>query len=186
MFKEQQHGSRGYFDPDLQTQVVKILPGEFYATCEPTTAIATLLGSCVSVCLFDPVCKVGGMNHFMLPELWNETARTRCERPSGSCSDQCSARYGSCAMRKLLKNMEQLGANLPRLEAKVFGAGRVLARVTDIGDKNASFALGYLEERGIRVIAQDLGAKCPRKIVFFPTTGRVLVKRLRDLPAGVP
>lgn len=185
MFKEQ-HGSHAYFDPDLQTQVVKILPGEFYATCEPATAIATLLGSCVSVCLFDPVCKVGGMNHFMLPELWNGTVRTRCEAPHGSCSDQCSARYGSCAMRQLLKNMEQLGASLPRLEAKVFGAGRVLARVTDIGDKNASFALGYLEERGIQVIAQDLGATCPRKIVFFPTTGRVLVKRLRDLPAGVP
>jgi len=186
MLKELPNGSAGYYDPELQTKVVKILPGEFYATCEPTTAIATLLGSCVSVCLFDPTRGIGGMNHFMLPELWQTSTATRCEPSFRNCSDQCSARYGACAMRQLLKKLEQLGANLARLEAKVFGAGRVLARVTDIGARNATFALGYLEERGIRVVSQDLGASCPRKIVFFPTTGRVLVKRLRDLPAGVP
>lgn len=187
MFSEQLSKSPSYFDPELGSQVVKILPGEFFVSADATTAIVTLLGSCVSVCLYDRTRGIGGMNHFMLPEIWRGTTRTRCGEPgAGGCSEHCSARYGSCAMQSLIWRMEQLGASRANLEAKLFGAGRVLARVTDIGERNAEFALGYLSERGIRVVAQDLGDRCPRRIAFFPTTGRVLVRRLRDLPAGIP
>jgi chemotaxis protein CheD len=175
-----------YFDRDFATQAVKILPGEFYATAD-ATAITTLLGSCVSVCLYDRQSGVGGMNHFMLPQILRGSDATRCAGPSPTlCADSCSARYGACAMRHLLERLQLLGANYSRLQAKLFGAGRVMAGMSDIGEKNAAFALGYLRERGIPVVASDLGDCCPRKVIFFPATGRALVKRVRELPAGIP
>lgn len=173
-----------YFDREFGTEAVKVLPGEYFATAE-ATAITTLLGSCVAVCLYDRTIGIGGMNHFMLPEILRDSDRTRCSDPAATCPNACSARYGACAMRHLLEHLESLGARFSRLEAKLFGAGRVMAGVTDIGGKNAEFALGYLKERGIPVIASDLGGVWPRKITFFPATGRVLVKRLNHLPAGV-
>lgn len=186
MHPEQYCTSPSYFDREFSIETVKILPGEYYATDE-STAISTLLGSCVSVCLYDRGFGVGGMNHFMLPQILQCSSETRCADPAAvACDAYCSARYGSCAMRRLLSRLQELGARIPQLEAKLFGAGRVLARVTDVGEQNATFALGYLKERGIPVVAQDLGDSCPRKIIFFPATGRALVKRLRELPAGIP
>jgi chemotaxis protein CheD len=186
MSNEQYCTSAGYFDREFATQMVKILPGEFYATAD-ATAITTLLGSCVAVCLFDRSSGVGGMNHFMLPQILDGGKATRCSDPAAvNCSSHCSARYGACAMRQLLRCLELLGAHRSRLEAKLFGAGQVLAKMTDIGGQNAAFALGYLQERGIPVTAQDLGERCPRKVVFFPATGRALIKRIRELPAGTP
>jgi len=178
--------SLSYFDREFAVQALKILPGEYYATAAGT-AITTLLGSCVSVCLYDRGSGVGGMNHFMLPQILQGPDATRCADPATvSCSAICSARYGACAMRQLLQTLERLGASPGRLEAKLFGAGRVMAGVTDIGDKNAQFALGYLQERNIPIVASDLGGCWPRKVAFFPATGRALVKRLRELPEGIP
>lgn len=175
-----------YFDREFTTRAVKILPGEYYATAD-ATAITTLLGSCVSVCLYDRGSGVGGMNHFMLPRILQVTDAIRCSSPSApGCVAPCSARYGACAMRKLLKRLELLGASRSRLEAKLFGAGRVMAGMTDVGEGNAAFALGYLKEHRIPVVASDLGECCPRKVIFFPATGRALVKRIRALPAGIP
>jgi chemotaxis protein CheD len=184
---EEQHANNGiYYDREFDTQAVKILPGEFYATADGT-AITTLLGSCVSVCLFDRGSGVGGMNHFMLPQILQGSNATRCSDPRKTgCSAVCSSRYGACAMRHLLQKLEFLGASRNRLEAKLFGAGRVMAGVTDIGEKNADFAMGYLEELKIPVVASDLGKTCPRKVFFFPATGRAIIKRLRVLPAGIP
>ena len=178
--------SLSYFDREFAVQAVKILPGEYYATADGT-AITTLLGSCVTVCLYDRGIGVGGMNHFMLPQILQGSDATRCTDPAAvSCSAICSARYGACAMRHLLQALERLGANAGRLEAKLFGAGRVMACMTDIGEKNAQFAVGYLQERNIPIRASDLGGSCPRKVAFFPATGRAMVKRLRDLPEGIP
>ena len=183
---DQQCTSAAYYDREFATRVVKILPGEFHATAD-ATAITTLLGSCVSVCLYDRATGVGGMNHFMLPQILQGSNATRCAaRDAVACGTPCSARYGACAMRHLLQRLELLGASLNHLEAKLFGAGRIIAQMTDIGEKNASFALGYLKERGIPVVAQDLGERCPRRVLFFPATGRAFVKRIRDLPAGIP
>lgn len=173
-----------YFDAEFRTIAVKIVAGEFYATRE-AIAITTLLGSCVSVCLYDSERKIGGMNHFMLPELLRGCQAGLC---SGAClsergSTGC-ARYGSCAMRQLMQQLEQLGASRSRLAAKIFGAGRVMAMATDIGANNAAFALDFLKKQRIPVVASDLGDCCPRKVVFFPGTGRAWVKRMRELPAG--
>lgn len=87
-------------------------------------------------------------------------------------------------MKHLLERLEILGAGRASLEAKVFGGGRVMVGGADIGEKNVAFAIGYLDELGIPVVASDLGDCCPRKLVFFPATGRVFVKRLQKLPTG--
>ncbi|HJV64147.1 MAG TPA: histidine kinase [Geomonas sp.] len=162
---------------EIGETAVKLLPGEFYATADGTV-IATILGSCVSVCLFDPATGVGGMNHYMLPQLQQGTS-SHC---SGNCRGAACTRYGSCAMRRLLHDLEQLGAKTVRLEAKLFGAARVMAGMSDIGKQNAAFAIDYLAERGIPVTASDLGGCWPRKVVFYPSSGKVLVKRLQRLP----
>ncbi|WP_239027550.1 histidine kinase [Geomonas diazotrophica] len=175
-------GRPSYYDPEFETVAVKIVAGEFFATGEDV-AIATLLGSCVAVCLYDIELGIGGMNHFMLPELAGEGGTEFCTGVCDLNSKSC-ARYGSCAMRRLLQQLELLGADRKRLAAKIFGAGRVMDSSTDIGGHNAAFAVDYLKKHGIPIIASDLGECCPRKVMFFPKTGRALVKRMRALRAG--
>ncbi|WP_224985078.1 histidine kinase [Geomonas agri] len=176
------HAKLSYFDPEFKMVAVKIVAGEFFATNE-AVAITTVLGSCVSVCLYDLELGIGGMNHFMLPELQQGGNSTPCSGACDSNSQSC-ARYGACAMRRLLEQLDLLGANRKRLAAKLFGAGRVMRSSTDIGGNNVAFAVDYLKKHGIPIIASDLGECCPRKVMFFPKTGRVLVKRIRVLHAG--
>lgn len=171
-----------YFDTEFGTVAVKIVAGELFATAEPV-AITTLLGSCVSVCLHDPARGIGGMNHFMLPELQQGGEVLPCQGRCNS-SARCCTRYGNCAMKQLAQQLERLGAHPGRLVAKVFGAARVMSSTTDIGGSNAAFAIDYLKKQGIPIKASDLGGCCPRKVMFFPVTGRAWVKRMRDLPTG--
>ena len=159
-----------YMDAQFKMPAAKIGPGEFYAT-QRDMVIVTVLGSCVSACMRDPQTGVGGMNHFMLPYHGTE--------PEGPLSE--SARYGAYAMEVLVNHMLALGAKRERLEAKLFGAGRIVPGMSDIGARNASFAIEYLAREKIRVLAQDLGHGEASKVYFFPHTGRVLVKRLRTL-----
>lgn len=159
-----------YYDRNFETQAAKILPGEYYVTAREMM-IVTVLGSCVSACVRDPVNKVGGMNHFMLPEHGGD--------PDSPLST--SARYGAYAMEILINQLLKMGAHRLHLEAKLFGAGRVLAGVTDVGKRNAHFAIEYLQRERIRVLSKDLGDIYPRKVYFFPQTGRVMVKVLRNL-----
>lgn len=159
-----------YYDPQFSLHAAKILPGEYYVT-QRDMVIVTVLGSCVSACIRDPEIPIGGMNHFMLPEHGGDA-----NSPLSS-----SARYGAYAMEVLINNLLGLGARRERLEAKVFGAGRVLTGMTDIGSRNAKFVLEYLHREKIPVRAEDMGDDYPRKVYFFPQTGRVLVKQLRNL-----
>lgn len=160
-----------YHDRRFNMEAIKILPGEYYVTSRDVV-IVTVLGSCVSVCLHDRIARIGGMNHFMLPD----------HRDSGGVLSD-SARYGVYAMEILVNNLIKAGASRSRLEAKVFGAGRVLSGMTqtDVGAHNAAFAMHYLEDEGIKVKARDLLGVYPRKVYFFPTEGRVLVKKLKTL-----
>lgn len=173
---------RTYFEPEFDTVAVKIVAGEFFATAE-AVAITTVLGSCVSVCLYDQEVGIGGMNHFMLPELLRGSSVSPCAGDCDASSPNC-ARYGACAMRRLIEQLELLGANRERLAAKIFGAGRVMPSSSDIGGSNAAFAFDYLKKQGIPIVASDLGECCPRKVIFFPKTGRALVKRMPSLHAG--
>ncbi len=159
-----------YIDRHFNMPAAKIGPGEFYAT-QRDMVIVTVLGSCVSACLRDPQAQVGGMNHFMLPYHGTD--------PGGPLSE--SARYGAYAMEVLVNHMLALGAKRERLEAKIFGAGRIVVGMSDIGERNARFAIEYLAREKIPVVAQDLGRDEASKVYFFATTGRVLVKRLRTL-----
>ncbi|BDU72586.1 chemoreceptor glutamine deamidase CheD [Mesoterricola silvestris] len=159
-----------YFDRHFQCPAMKILPGEFYAT-GADEAIVTVLGSCVAVCLLDPVLAIGGMNHFMLPI-----------QPEPRQDDPYyAARYGAGAMELLINEMLHLGAGRQRLVAKVFGGGQVMAGLSDIGQRNALFIRDFLRVEGIPRLAEDLGGSFPLKVYFFPATGQVLVKRISKL-----
>ena len=162
-----------YFDREFRVDAVKILPGQYHAS--RTGAITTVLGSCVSTCLWDPVERIGGMNHFMLP---GDTA-------SPNSAWAASARFGVYAMEVLINQMIRMGADRKRLVAKVFGGAQLLAGFDrlDVGTKNAEFALDFLKVEGIRVLAQDLMDVCPRKVHFFVDSGKVQVKRLAMSPS---
>lgn len=161
-----------FWEPDTQRWTVKILPGEYYVT-RSDEAITTVLGSCVSACIRDPVAGIGGMNHFMLPE-------DNSVREVGRAV-VLSTRYGSHAMESLINDVLKLGGLRERLEIKVFGGGRVLAAMTDIGARNIDFVRGYLNLEGLDVNAHDVGGDQPRKVVYFPTEGRVRVRKLRAI-----
>jgi len=155
-----------YFDRQFDVETVKVLPGEYFVTTS-AMMLVTVLGSCVSACIRDRDKGLGGMNHFMLAD--------------GDSTDQvASARYGTYAMEILINHLLKLGARRSSLEAKVFGGGRVMATLSSsqVGDRNASFVLDYLKTECIPVKAQDLLDVHPRKVYFFPATGRVLVKKL--------
>jgi len=146
---------------------MKILPGEFYATAKDEV-IVTVLGSCVSACILDPVAMVGGMNHFMLP----------LSRMDQGQDVFFAARYGAAAMEYLINDLMHLGADRERLVAKTFGGGKVMEGLTDVGGQNILFVRTFLQQESIPIWSEDLGGCCPRKVYFFPHTGQVLVKRL--------
>lgn len=162
-----------YFDREFGVEAVKILPGQWHAAREG--AITTVLGSCVSTCLWDPVTRIGGMNHFMLPG----------DAASSNSPWAASARFGVYAMEVLINDMLRLGADRRRMVAKVFGGARLLAGFDrlDVGAKNSEFVLEFLRVEGIRVAAQDLLDVCPRKVHFVVDTGKVQVKRLSLTPS---
>ncbi len=163
-----------YHDRTYGLDAAKILPGQYYVTDEEMV-IVTVLGSCVSACIRDPDLGIGGMNHFMLPDGDREKEGT------GPLS--AAARYGSYAMELLINHLLKMGAQRNRLEAKVFGGGNVLPGFTQInvGQRNSDFVLQFLKDERIRVVASDLVDIYPRKVYFFPATGKVLVKRLIGL-----
>jgi chemotaxis protein CheD len=158
-----------YFDREFQVDSVKILPGQYYAG-KGAGSISTVVGSCVSTCLWDPIERIGGMNHFMLPG--DHSATTS---PWG-----LPARFGVYAMELLINEMIHLGADRRRLVAKVFGGAQVLQGfdTLDVGGMNSKFVVNFLHEEGIQLLAQDLLGTWPRKLHFFPETGKVQLKRL--------
>jgi len=161
-----------YYDRQFNTQAAKILPGGYYVT-KRDMMIVTVLGSCVSACIRDRQTGIGGMNHFMLPFSDADASNPLSQ----------SARYGAYAMEILINHVLKLGARRSCLEAKLFGGGNVMQgfTVNKIGMRNAEFALNYLKIEQIPLISQDLLDIHPRKVYYFPKTGRVLVKKLRNL-----
>lgn len=157
-----------YFDNIHHTHAAKVLPGEYYVTNQDIVLV-TVLGSCVTACIRDPKLAIGGMNHFMLPDGGQE---------EGILSH--SARYGGFAMELLINELIKSGAKRERLEAKIFGGGHVLSAVTNmqVGNRNADFVCEFLAKEKIPILAKDLIGVHPRKVYYFPRTGRVMVKKL--------
>lgn len=161
-----------HFDSHFNKQIITILPGEFYSTDKPVL-ISTVLGSCISIALYDPDLKLGGLNHFMLPT----TNRTQ------EISIEEQGRYGDFAMELLLNDMFKKGAKKENLKAKVFGGGNVLDdggfHKNRTGLNNISFALDYLQTEKIPIIANDTGGIFPRKIFYDPQTSKIFLKRIQ-------
>lgn len=164
-----------YWDPHVGCWSARILPGEFYVT-RHDEAVTTVLGSCIAACLRDTMNGVGGMNHFMLPE--DNSIGIDCWSMADGTP---STRYGTNAMESLINEALKLGARRERLELKLFGGGRILPSMTDIGGRNIAFAHHFARIEGIRVAAEDMGDIVPRHVMYFPATGRVRLKRLRAL-----
>lgn len=166
-----------YWDSGHACTAAKILPGEYYVTRE-RELITTVLGSCISACIRDRELGVGGMNHFMLPEL----ERDACGLDSGQLLLSRATRYGNVAMEHMINGILKLGGRKVRLEAKIFGGGRILPNLSDVGARNIRFVRDYLDTEGIPVVSEDVGEVHPRKLVYFPHSGRALVKRLGPIP----
>lgn len=162
--------AKRYFDRAFKSEAIKVLPGEYCVTAGGQMLV-TVLGSCVSACIRDRESGIGGMNHFMLPE----------NGDSGPVSG--AARYGAYAMEILVNQLLKLGARRCQLDAKVFGGARVMASLaaSQVGERNARFVLDYLATEQIPFTARDLLDIHPRKVYYFPSTGRVMVKRLLKL-----
>jgi chemotaxis protein CheD len=156
-----------YFDRHFESEAAKILPGEYFVTTKDMLLV-TVLGSCVAACIRDPDSGIGGMNHFMLPD------------EGGREVLSTSARYGTYAMEVLINHLLKLGARRNRLEAKVFGGGAVMESLasSNVGVRNAEFVLKFLNTEKVPVVAKDLLDSYPRKVYYFPSTGKVLVKKL--------
>jgi len=153
-----------YFDSRFHFDAIKVLPGEYFVSSDDIM-IMTVLGSCIAACIWDSRVRAGGMNHFMLPE---------------GDGFEGGGRYGSYAMELLVNKLLKIGARRESMQAKVFGGAQVMAGFTsmNVGERNTSFVLDYLATERIPVVSQDVLDIHPRKVCFFPTTGKALVKRL--------
>ena len=156
-----------FYDAHFKNDAVKILPGEYFVHDEDML-IMTTLGSCIAACLWDRHAKIGGMNHFMLPEGLG----------SGTANDH--GRYGSYAMELLINELLKRGATRGTLEAKVFGGGAVISGMNtiNVGERNTQFVLDYLKTERIPVLSKDVLDIYPRKVCFLPASGKAMVKRL--------
>lgn len=164
-----------YWDMVHEMPAAKILPGEYYVT-SGRELVTTVLGSCVSACVRDRVFGIGGMNHFMLPIAidgrgWN------------GAHDLLSTatRYGNYAMEHMINDILKHGGHKKHLEAKVFGGGRMMESLSDVGARNIEFVREYLAVEGIPMVNESVGDVHPRKVIYIPSTGKVLVKRLKNL-----
>jgi chemotaxis protein CheD len=153
-----------FYDAHFRNEAVKVLPGEFFVYDEDIL-IMTTLGSCIAACLWDRDQRLGGMNHFMLPD--------------GAGSADCG-RYGSFAMELLINEMIKRGATRSTMEAKVFGGGAVISGMNtiNVGERNTGFVLDYLRTERITVVSRDVLDIYPRKVCFLPASGKAMVKRL--------
>ncbi len=164
-----------YWDQRHDIFAAKIKPGEYYVSVHGEM-IATVLGSCVSACIRDPVSGIGGMNHFMLPEDSGHRSGAWKDTPVSS-----ETRYGNVAMERLINVIIANGGERRNLEIKVFGGGRVLDLNTDIGGNNVEFVKQYIAKEGFNITTEDVGGVYPRKIQYFPLSGRVRMKKLYQL-----
>lgn len=164
-----------YWDKVHGVWAAKILPGELYVSTHGEM-ISTVLGSCISVCIRDKKKGIGGMNHFMLPQNNEFSSETWGNNPVTS-----SSRYGNWAMEYLINAILKRGGEKKNFEVKIFGGGQMMAKMTDIGQKNILFVYQYLAEEQLKIEASDVGDIYARKVLYFPDTGSVKVRRIKNV-----
>ncbi|MFB9952850.1 chemotaxis protein CheD [Rhizobium puerariae] len=157
----------------MNLQSIHILGGQSTVSTDPNTVLVTILGSCVSACIYDPVASVGGMNHFILP--------------TGGLLETADRemRYGDVALRVLVDDLCRCGAERRRLEAKLYGGRMRAFGGPRIGARNAAFAKRFLLSEGIRLVEESLGDDLARWVTFHPTTGRTWMRATADVEAPV-
>lgn len=145
---------------EVAVRRVHVIQGEFKVINDPNVVLSTILGSCVSACMRDPVVGVGGMNHFLLPGSGN------------GASGGDATRYGVHLMELLINGLLKQGARRDRIEAKIFGGAKTIARFSNVGEQNALFAEQFLRDEGITIVGQSTGGEYGRKLEYWPSTGR--------------
>jgi len=168
-------GINRYWDVKHKVSAAKILPGEYYVTLQ-NEIITTVLGSCVSACVRDKIFGIGGMNHFMLP-----TSKKGDWHGASPSDTSVATRYGNYAMEHMINDILSHGGHRKNLEIKLFGGARVMENMMNVGLRNIQFIQEYVEVESLKLVSEDLGDIYPRKVIFFPATGRVLVKRLEHM-----
>lgn len=156
----------------MEVFAAKILPGEFYVS-EHGEMIVTVLGSCISACIRDKIHGIGGMNHFMLP------VQSLSSNNWGADASSVETRYGNWAMEYLINEILKRGGSKRNMEVKIFGGGKVLDNVSDVGARNIAFVKDFLEMEGLTIKAEDVGGIFPRKVLYFPDTGAVKVRKMK-------
>ncbi|MBD1582013.1 chemoreceptor glutamine deamidase CheD [Pseudoalteromonas sp. S16_S37] len=160
-----------FWDSGRSAVIAKVLPGEFYVS-KNDEYISTVLGSCIAACVYDDVRGIGGMNHFMLPG---------AKDIKDIHADDLNCRYGNWAMEYLINEVIKNGAARANLKIKLFGGGKIIRSMTDIGVGNIRFANAYVQEEGLNLVSHDVGGPWPRKVMFHPQTGKAQVKKLREM-----
>jgi chemotaxis protein CheD len=169
--QDDEEGLRRFLNPQDGHWHVQLMQGDTYVTGEESELLTTILGSCVAACIRDPEIGVGGMNHFLLPE--------------GSGDDRSARRFGVNAMEMLINGILGRGGNRNRLEAKLFGGANVIAAMSSVGSRNAAFAKQFLADEGIAVIGGSLGGISPRRIQYWPASGRARQLEVSTDPAAL-
>ncbi len=147
--------------------VIHVIQGEYAVSHKPDIVLTTVLGSCVSACLFDPIRQIGGMNHFLLPD----------------SADSADLRFASAAMERLVNALVKAGADRFNLKAKLFGGAQMMSGLPDIGRRNSEAAARFLRIENIPTVSTSLGGNEARRVRFWPSTGRaqlLLVGRAID------
>ncbi len=148
-----------YFDLQTQAWTAQIIAGELYVSPHDEL-ISTVLGSCVAVCIRDPVAGVGGMNHFLL---------------AGEDEDRAELRFGRFAIEQLISELVKHGGHRERFETRLFGGGRVLGGTIDIGSANLAFARRFLQQERLPIMSENAGGTFSRRVRYHPRSGEARV-----------
>jgi chemotaxis protein CheD len=154
----------------VSLRTIHVIQGEHHVSDDPDVILTTVLGSCVAACLFDPVRRIGGMNHFLLPD----------------GNGPRDIRYASAAMEQLVNSLLKRGARRDRLEAKLFGGASVVKGLPDIGRRNGEAARAFLRAEGIVLRSESIGGTLARRVRFSPATGRAQQLLITDTTVPPP
>ncbi len=156
----------------LTTKAINVRQGAFHVSDAADDLLYCILGSCIATCLYDPVMRLGGMNHFLLPG----------QDPNAAGE----VKYGAHAMEQLVNALLRKGAARHRLEARVFGGAKIIRSSNNIGENNAHFALTFIRNEGFKLRQSDTGGTQGRRLEFRPSLGVAHVDLLPDRTAPIP
>lgn len=160
-------------NPYKEFNTIHVIQGDQAVSKSSKDIMTTVLGSCVATCLYDPIAKVGGMNHFLLPG-------------GSQGGSNVTSSFGLNAMELLINGLLKKGAKRENFSAKIFGGAKMFDGLSDIGMKNSKFAREFLSFEGIDCVSEDLGGTMARRLRFWPTTGRAQLKMMGEAKTVVP